>query len=171
MHLILPGAAYESSYRAYIDELGAEERYPFPMDFDHSDFSALLDRLESFRTGVDLPDGFVPSTTYWLVEKEELVGVSSLRHVLNERLRHAGGHIGLGIRPTFRGKRLGECLLRLTIEKAGQLGIQTVHVHCHKHNEPSARMIRENGGRLDSEIEEHGKIIQRYVVDHARNAM
>lgn len=167
MRLILPSPAYERSYRDYIQELGNEDRYPFPMDFDHTDFSALLERLETFRTGVDLPEGFVPSTTYWMIERKELIGVSSLRHFLNDRLKHSGGHIGLGVRPSYRGKGVGSRLLGLTIEKAGAFGIRHVHVHCYRHNEASARMIVRNGGHLQSEIHKGGKVVQRYIVNTA----
>jgi len=162
--LVLPCAAYKASYINYIQELGDEERYPFPLDFDHQDFSALLTKLENFSNGSGIPDNFVPATTYWLVDGEELVGVSNLRHYLNERLRYSGGHIGLGIRPSFRGKGLGKLLLALTIEKAVELGIKEIHVHCHKNNEASARMIRANNGSLESEFEEAGEALQRYVV-------
>lgn len=165
--LVLPDAQYEQSYRAYIAELGDEERYPFPLDFDHSDFSAMLSKLQDFDRGIDLPDGFVPSTTYWLIEDNELAGVSNLRHYLNDRIRYAGGHIGLGIRPSQRGKGLGKLLMKLTLEKAGALGIQPVHIHCYKHNESSARMILANEGRLESEIGEGGEVIQRYLVQRA----
>jgi predicted acetyltransferase len=163
--LVLPSAEYEDSYRGYIRELGDEERYPFPLDFDHTDFSQLLAKLESFKKGVGIPEGFVPSTTYWLIEEGELVGVSNLRHYLNDRIKHAGGHIGLGVRPSRRGERLGYLLMRLTIEKAVEHGIRQVHIHCHKHNEASARMIIANGGNLESEIEDDGEIVQRYVVN------
>lgn len=163
--LILPGPAYESSYRSYIEELGDEERYPFPLDFDHSDFAQLLARLEEFRTGVNIPEGYVPSTTYWLVQGDELLGVSNLRHHLNDRIRHAGGHIGLGIRPSQRGRGLGTALLQLTIAEAVSRGITEIHVHCHKHNTPSARMIVASGGVLDSELSlDSGEEVQRYVV-------
>ena len=164
MQLILPNPDYEASYRAYIRELGNEERYPFPLDFDHADFPALLTKLDNFRIGTDLPEGFVPASTFWLVEGTELLGVSSLRHVLNNRIRHAGGHIGLGIRPSGRGNGLGTQLLRATIQKAGERGITEVHIHCHKNNLPSVRMILANGGRLESEIEDGGEVVQRYIV-------
>lgn len=165
MQLMLPGAALETSYRHYIAELGSEERYPFPLDFDHSDFAAMLARLDEFRNGVNLPEGYVPSTTYWLVQDGELLGVSNLRHCLNERIRQAGGHIGLGIRPAWRGKGLGSLLLRLTLQQARQRGIAQVHVHCYRHNVASARMIRANGGWLESEVEVDGKLVQRYLID------
>jgi predicted acetyltransferase len=164
--LVTPSLAYEQSYGAYIVELGDEERYPFPLDFEHGDFYALLKRLSEFENGVNIPDGYVPSSTYWLVDAGELIGVSNLRHHLNERISRSGGHIGLGIRPTWRGKGLGNLLLALTIQKARSKGIEEIHVHCHKSNEASARMIIRNGGILHSEIEDAGpaEIVQRYVV-------
>lgn len=165
LELILPCADYEPSYRRYITELGDEERYPFPLDWAHDDFAALLQRLDEFRNGVNIPDGFVPSTTYWLVDGDELLGVSNLRHYLNDRIRHVGGHIGLGIRPSQRGQGLGKQLLQLTIGEAHQRGLGELHIHCHKHNLPSARMIMANGGVLESEVVlESSEAVQRYLV-------
>ena len=91
--------------------------------------------------------------------------MSNLRHHLNDRIRQAGGHIGLGVRPSRRGKGLGTDLLRATIEQAVKCGMQEIHIHCYKSNLPSARMIMANGGRLESEIEDGTEIVQRYVVN------
>lgn len=164
--LILPDRRYERSYRDYIAELGDEERYPFQMDLDHSDFGALLARLRDFAAGIDIPAGYVPSSTYWLVEGEELLGVSSLRHYLSDELQECGGHIGLGIRPAWRGRGLGRVLLAMTIREARKIGIKDVLIHCYRSNEASARMILCNGGLLQSEISigAAGDVIQRYVV-------
>jgi predicted acetyltransferase len=96
--LIRPSPEFEPSYREYIRELGDEERYPFPLDFDHSDFAALLQRLADLEAGENLPSGYVSSSTYWLAEGEEIVGVSNLRHTLNQEIKWRGGHIGLGVR-------------------------------------------------------------------------
>lgn len=137
--LILPAAAYERSYRAYIEELGDEERYPFPLDFDHADFQSMLRRLDDFAQGVNLPEGFVPSG--------ELVGVSNLRHMWNDRIREIGGHIGL------------------SIAEARRRGIDPIHIHYHKDNLASARMILRNGGVLESEVPEPGSthVVQRFL--------
>lgn len=164
--LVLPNPEYEQSYCAYIVELGDEERYPFPLDFEHNDFAALLRRLDDFAKGINIPEGFVSSSTFWLIEDGEIVGVSNLRHYLNERIRHCGGHIGLGIRPSYRGRGLSKVLMALTIQEARKRGIGELHIHCHKHNQASARMIISNGGVLDSEIgdAEPEEIVQRYVV-------
>lgn len=162
--LVRPDEAYKQSYREYIDELGAEVRYPFPLDFDHADFPALLTRLDEFEQGINIPPGFVPSSTYWLVQGNRLLGVSNLRHVLNDRIREAGGHIGLGIRPSCRGQGLGRELLALTMEQAKVRGISVLHIHCYKNNTASARMIMANGGLLDSEIDDNGQWVQRYLI-------
>jgi len=164
--LVRPSAEYEQSYRAYIEELGDEERHPLPLDFEHNDFAALLRRLDDCEKGLNLSEGFVPSSTYWLTENGELLGVSNLRHYLNERILKVGGHIGLGIRPSYRGRGLGTFLLAGTIEEARKRGIGELHIHCHKRNAASARMIVKNGGVLASEIEdeEPAETVQRYVV-------
>mgnify|MGYP001792378386 FL=1 len=164
--LILPSAEYEQSYRAYIEELGDDERYPFPLDFEHDDFAALLRRLRDCADGVGLPDGFVASSTFWLVDGGELLGVSNLRHELNDVLREHGGHIGLGVRPAAQGRGLGKRLLALTIRQARRRGIDEVHVHCNKGNLASAGMILANGGLLQSEgpYGHAGEIVQRYIV-------
>ena len=45
LSLVTPGMAWQVSYNSYIEELGEEERYPFPMDFDHHDFAAMLQKI------------------------------------------------------------------------------------------------------------------------------
>ena len=170
MKLILPCVDYETSYRAYISELGDEERYPFPLDFDHHDFGAMLARIEAFRQGQNLPKGYAASTTYWLIDNDELIGVSNLRHYLTPQIEQAGGHIGLGIRPSRRGQGLGNLLLKLTLEQAQQRGIHEVHIHCEKTNPASAAMIIANGGKLHSEITDsvHPSVIQRFRIHLAQ---
>ncbi len=164
--LIRPHAEYERSYRAYIAELGDEVRYPFPLDFDHADFAALLRRLEGLTNGVGVPEGYVPSSTWWLVEDGELIGVSNLRHHLNERIRVHGGHIGLGIRPSRRGRGFGHQLMALTILEARRMGIAPIHVHCLEGNAASARTIIGQGGVLESEVGLEGVagVVQRYLI-------
>ena len=56
-------------------------------------------------------------------------------------------------------------MLKLALEKARDLGITKALLTCDKSNVASARVIRKNGGRLDSEemLEDH--MIQRYWID------
>lgn len=164
--LITPAVEYENSYRSYIAELGDAERYPFTLDFEFDDFSALVTRLNNFALGIDLPDDLVPNTTFWLVEDGEIVGVSSLRHHLTERLRRLGGHIGFGVRPSAQGRGVAKELLRRTLAEASRRGISEVLVICSKENAASSRVIEANGGKLQSEYsvrEHHGRLL-RYAI-------
>ena len=164
LNLIKPNRNHQASYLSYIKELGDEERYPFPLDFDHSDFPAMLARIQDFEQGLNLPTGYVPSSTYWLVDNSEIIGVSNLRHHLNDQLRTAGGHIGLSIRPSCRGGKLSVQLLQMTLAKAAAMEIKEVHIHCYRDNLASAKMIEACGGVLDSEVLADGEVVLRYVV-------
>jgi predicted acetyltransferase len=164
MQLVTPSLHYQESYHRYITELGDEERYPFPLDFAHHDFPALLEQVNNFALGKNIPDHMVPSTTLWLVDHGEIIGVTNLRHYLNEQIAHCGGHIGLGIRPTYRGKNLGSLLMKLSIETLFKRDIENIHIHCYKNNSASAKVITNNQGVLTSEITENDRVIQRYVV-------
>ncbi|WJG07841.1 GNAT family N-acetyltransferase [Aliiglaciecola sp. LCG003] len=165
MQLVVPSHQYQQSYIRYVEELGREERYPFPLDFAYADFDSLLSKLDNFSKGIELPQGFVPSTTLWLVDKSELVGVTNLRHFLNEKIEYCGGHIGLGIRPSRRNNGLGSLLMKLSIEHLSHMGVKQIHIHCYQSNLACAHTIVTNGGVLHSEVNAEGQTVQRYLVD------
>ena len=162
---ILPTLDYEQSYLSYINELVDEERYPFVMDFDHQPFSRLIQRLQNLAAGVAVPAGAVINHTYWLVENSELIGVANLRPLLTPAIEHIGGHIGLGIRPTFRGKGYSKILLQSTLEKASGFGLKEVSVHAYKNNHASVAMLESCGAALDSSVADNsGETIQRFII-------
>jgi predicted acetyltransferase len=164
MRLITPSIDYQASYCGYIAELAGEERYPFPLDFDHHNFPELLNKINNYAKGKDIPNHMVPSTTLWLIDNDEIIGVTNLRHYLNEQIADCGGHIGLSIRPSYRGKNIGNLLMKLSIEALYHRDVKTIHIHCYKNNTASAKVITNNLGILDSEITEGYQIIQRYIV-------
>lgn len=65
--LINPLVELEHSYLDYIKELGSEERYPYPMDLDCSNFPAFVQLLNDYSKGINLPNHMVPNTTFWLI--------------------------------------------------------------------------------------------------------
>ncbi len=150
--LITPTIDYEESYKRYIKELGDEERYPYPLDLDHRNFAHLVATLNNYAKGMDLPSHLVANTTFWLIENNEIVACSHLRHTLNEALAFAGGHIGIGVRPSMRKQGIGQKLLQLTIQQAVLLGINQVHIHCYKSNPSSIKLIESVGAKLDSTV-------------------
>ena len=164
-----PHGALAASYRAMIREILdlGEELIPFPLSFENGDFAAFLAKLAACERGEGIPEGFVPHTTFWLVdEKGEVVAVSNLRHRLTDKLRVEGGHIGYGVRPSARRRGHATEILRHTLEEARALGIEEALVTCARENMGSAGTIRRCGGRLHSEdfVESRGEVVSRYLI-------
>ena len=169
LRLVAPSAAYKDSYRSLMAEFerSGGPLTPFTLAFAHENFEAFLAELAGAANGIGIPAGFVPHSTFWLVRGNEVVGVSNLRHKLNDKLLVEGGHIGYGIRPSARGQGLGRELLRLTLDEAARRGIDRVLLTCAKDNPASSVVIEANGGRLESEdfVEARGKVVQRWWID------
>lgn len=168
--LATPDAALGASYRGLLAEVIAAEEalIPFPLAFPSDDIDALLVRLDACARGIDLPEGFVPHSTYWLVrDGAEVVGVANLRHALTPALRVEGGNIGYGIRPSARGRGYGVAILALALERARDLGLDRVLLTCAKTNVASARSIERNGGVLADEayLPARGEVVLRYWID------
>ena len=110
----------------------------------------IIKQAESKQEG--LVDGWkVPSTTYWLYVDDVPVGYGNIRKFLTEALRQAGGHIGYGIAPSFRGKGYGKELLRLLLIEAHKEKIDEILITIHKDNLASQAVARANGGVLTDE--------------------
>lgn len=167
--LVDPSAACEKSYLSLLQEIreNEEEPIPFVLKYDADDIHSLVKRCENDAKGIDLPDGFVPHATYWLVKDGcHVIGVSNLRHRLTVDLEREGGHIGIGVRPSERGKGYGSLLLKETLSRARAMGIRRALLTCNKSNFSSIRTILNNGGVLESEESKpDGTVIQRYWID------
>jgi predicted acetyltransferase len=169
--LVQPSARFRDSYRGLVAEFVAagEKLVPFTLAFEHDDFDAFLYRLDACARGIDLPEGFVAHSTFWLVRDQAVVvGVSNIRHSLTAALRREGGNIGYGIRPSARRQGLGGTILRHSLVCAAELGLARVLVTCGKANVASAKSITRNGGILDSEeyLPDRSEIVQRYWIEN-----
>ena len=130
------------------------------------DFAEFLNQLEMYRTGVNLPEGYVGYSAFYLFDGEKLLGSGNLRHELNENLAVYGGHIGYTVRPSERGKGYGSLILQLTLEKARKLGFKKVFITCDADNIASVKIIEKNGGKLENQMfyEPSGKLISQYWI-------
>ena len=123
------------------------------LTFDEYKEWLIVKQRDSEQEGI--VDGWkVPSTTFWLYADGIPVGFGSVRHFLTEALRKAGGNIGYGIAPAFRGKGYGKELLKLLLEKANESGIDKVLITIHKENVASRAVAEVNGAILEKETEE-----------------
>ena len=131
-----------------------------------NDFQNLEYYIENLDTKENDESGWVPDTTMFCLDKDRniFVGAVNIRHVLNDALLKAGGHIGDGIRPSERRKGYATAMIALALEECKKLGIKKVLMTCDKNNIGSARSILNNGGVLENEIEENGHFEQRYWI-------
>lgn len=159
------GVSLQSTYNEYISELADEERYPYPMDLDHKDFASFVALLNNYSEGHNLPDFLVPNTTFWLMQNNEIIACSHLRHTLNKQLKEAGGHIGFGVRPSYRGKGIAKVLLQQTLEQAQLKNISLVHLHCYASNLASVALIKSIGARVieSRELSENKQRLLKFV--------
>ena len=123
------------------------------LTFDEYKEWLIVKQRDSEQEGI--VDGWkVPSTTFWLYADGIPVGFGSVRHFLTEALRKAGGNIGYGIAPAFRGKGYGKELLRLLLNEAKEMGIDKVLVTILLDNRASQAVAIANGGVVTERTDE-----------------
>lgn len=166
--LIKPSSDYQREFLDMITEyqkIGENHKHE---GLARENFAAYLRKLQNDSQGVDLPEKYVPGTTFWLVRDDRVIlGESRLRHYLTPALEVEGGHIGYNIRPSQRGKGYGTLILALTLERAGKLGLRRIRVTCDTDNIASARIIEKNGGILSGQAIStwSGKLISQYWIE------
>jgi predicted acetyltransferase len=168
MRLVEPSLELKDAYLTMISEWAKVEDLqktsPFPLGYDISDFDSFLNILNNDK--VSPREGFVPSTTFCLVNEEHtIVGLVNLRHYLNERLSIMGGHIGYGVPPSERKKGYATKMLELTLIEAKKLGIENAFVTCYTENIGSNKTIVNNGGILAETSEVDGRMTNKYWIN------
>jgi predicted acetyltransferase len=108
--------------------------------------------LDRHSRGLDVPEDRVPATFLLAEVDGEVVGRTSVRHELNDRLRLEGGHIGYGVLPGHRRRGHATEILRQSIVVARSHGVGRVLLTCDDDNVGSIAVIEANGGRLDGEM-------------------
>lgn len=110
-----------------------------------------LEKASDYHQGLNLPNGFVPATTYFLIGENKVLGTINIRHCLNEGLLKSGGHIGYSVAPSQRKKGYATTMLKMGLSKCHDLGIDKVLVTCNKNNIASRKTIEKCGGKLENE--------------------
>ena len=127
----------------------------------------MLEILEREQRGVGLAPGRVPHTMLYAFVDGQIVGRCSVRHALNDHLRHRGGHIGYAVAPPFRQRgHAGEILHQGLAYCRDVLGLPSVLLTCDDDNAASWRTIERAGGRLaGTALDESGVKFRRYWIE------
>ncbi len=137
---------FEMIHEIGLGENGFTTNFP---EHDFNQFKASLPRLVEISAGINLPEGYVPQTIYWMYIDDYPVAYGKLRHRLNERLAEYGGHIGYIVRPSERGKGFGKLFLSELVKKAKDFGIEKLLLTCDEENIKSRKVIECNSGTLE----------------------
>ena len=98
---------YQKTYELYMSFPENENGYMNNVyGYSYDQFLEWIEKKRKWSMGKELPEGFVPDTTYVLVDKGVYVGVFNLRHCLNDFLREGAGHIGYCISKKISRKRV-----------------------------------------------------------------
>lgn len=166
--LVKPCLSMRDEYYQYCQAFRTAHEPGYDMDeLAFREFSKYISTLQDWELGNNLPTGWVPSSTYWLVRDGcFILGNSSLRYFLTPDLEELGGHIGYRIHPLERKKGYGTLILKLTLEKARERGMTDVLVTCDTANIGSAKVIMNNGGVLAYQgySEKFKRAVSRYWI-------
>jgi len=108
------------------------------------DFQAYLEFLSKGALKVDADKEWIYTSTFWLINDNEVCGVVRIRHAHVE----LAGHIGYDISPSYRKQGYGYAILRLALPLAKSLGLNKVALFCTTDNIASKKVIERNGGVL-----------------------
>ena len=97
--------------------------------------------FEKKEKGVNLPPGFVPSETYWIIDNDIYVGTINIRPNLNDNLMRYGGHAGLCIRTTKRNCGYGTYAIEFILKRARKLKIKPLLLTCEETNKNSIILL------------------------------
>lgn len=145
---------YEKTYELYMSFPENENGYMNNVyGFNYEQFLEWIEKKRKWSLGIDVLEGFVPDTTFVLVDEGEYIGVFNLRHFLNDFLREGAGHIGYCISKIYRGKGYATKGLKLALAKAKEIGIDEVYMSVNKDNPASLRVQIKNGAYIHHENE------------------
>lgn len=135
------------------EENGFENRY---YNVTKDEFlNQVIPRLLKNSEGLELPDGHVPDTYYFLWNDNKIVGLFKIRHYLNDFLRNGSGHIGYGILPEYRGKGFATQGLLLAIEKCKEIIREDeIYLSVNKDNPASLKVQLNCGAFIVGETED-----------------
>lgn len=102
--------------------------------------------------GIDLLEGYVPDSYYFLWYHQKIIGLYRIRHHLNAFLAQGPGHIGYGVLPDYRGLGYGTKGLAFAIDVCKRMIPENeIYMSCWKSNHASLAIQIKNGAYIHHE--------------------
>ncbi len=179
VNLVIPSVMYKNTFIEAVKELKEQTGFVSPsvQQYIDYDLNELQNNFEDYivkplidtMNGVNLPDGFVPATEFWIIEDEKFAGRICLRHCLTDFMEKYIGHIGYMVIPSMRNQGVAQKALELILKKSAEKGIRQVLLICEEENLISKHMIEKFmqhlGGYQDTPTERKGVQMLRYWIE------
>lgn len=114
----------------------------------------VIPKLINNSKGLELKNGYVPCTYYFLWDDEKIVGLFKIRHFLNDFLKNGPGHIGYTILSEYRCKGYATAGLNLAIKECKKIIPEDeIYLSVLKTNEASLKVQLKCGAYKSGETE------------------
>ena len=148
-----PSIDDKDEWLTYVYEMKIDNPDATPGGFkEDSVYEEWLKRINDESNSITHDDR-VPSSFYFLVRGDRIIGSISIRHNISTPfLKKYGGHIGYNIRPSERRKGYATKMLYLALFKCLELGLEDIMVTCKSDNVASSKTIENNHGKFVDEV-------------------
>jgi len=129
------------------------------MPFD--EYKQWLKKEDDYSKSQNLPDNWIPQTTFFLNIDGIPVGIGRVRHYSSEYLEQNGvGNLGYGIAKPYRGKGYGNILFENLLIKCKLLGYKRIKLFPYINNISTNKIMLKHGAKLLGTINDEKHIYE-----------
>ena len=170
MELVRPSVNYKTEYLEYINEVMLNNEIKKLGDAglkENESFDEMLIRTEKIRHKENLIGMMKPTSVFWIIEDDKIVGSMNLREELNEFTYYTIGNVGYYIRPSRRNRGYATESLSLAKQYYKKIGQNRILLVCTANNKASEKVIINNGGEFELEIKAYDGVnnLKRYWIE------
>ena len=164
MNLERPNLTHQEQYNEMMQEWIEDggRLHPAALSNNGVPYEKWLQWMKDDENVETCPEGSPPQTLYFCFDNGILVGAVTIRHFLNERTVIAGGHVGIGIRPTKRRTGYATQALGLAIQKLYAMGIDDILLTCAEGNIGSEKTMLKYGAIFENLVDVDGERQKRF---------
>ncbi len=165
--LVTAGELTFSAFADMIDDYCASGK-PFLGVTDPTLFPYFIRTCVKHSAGIGIGLGTSPYTRYFLVDDNGAIyAQGDVRHKATRRTVMFEGQLGYGVLPSKRRCGYGTLMCAMLLEKAKEIGFESVIITCRDDNVGSAKIIEKNGGKLVNIVfsKKDNTYMRRYNVD------
>ena len=131
-------------------------------NLSYDEYKEWLQITDNNSRGIDLPEDWIPYTTYVLYIDDVPVGYGRVRHSSSEYMETVvgAGNLGYGIAKGYRGKGYGSVLFKELLKKCKEIGYKEIKLFPMKSNEPTVKIMLKNGGQIIGDFKDLKYIIR-----------